>query len=112
MIWRISQLIDWFQEKREEKYYAWAIKHIDELPIEPTIVNAGQWVKIEDSFEAPASGVYLFLCRGDNHLLYEVHELLEGADILYNFTEEKEHGDGWFTVKPLYYYYIPFRENK
>lgn len=47
MIWRLSDIIDWFQEKIEEKHYAWAIKHMDELPFEPTAINAGEWIKVE-----------------------------------------------------------------
>ncbi len=107
MIWRLSDIIDWFREKREEKYYAWAIKHMDELPFEPTAINAGEWIKVEDNPKVPKSGIYIFLCAGDNHLLYEIHTLRKGIDLLWNFQGERSHTDAWALVKPLYYYYIP-----
>lgn len=107
MIWRLSDLTEWFQDKIEEKHYAWAIKHIHELPVEPPVINAGEWVKIEGDEKVFKTGIYLFLCAGDNHTFYEVHELVKGTDLLWHFKGDNTHGDGWFTVKPLYYYYIP-----
>lgn len=108
MIWRLSDIIDWFQEKIEEKHYAWAIKHMDELPFEPTVINAGEWIKVEKNQTVPKTGIYLFICAGDNHLFYEMHELRRGMDILWCFQGDRSHTDGWTLVKPLYYYYIPY----
>lgn len=107
MIWMLSDLIDWYKEKRAERLYTWAIKHIEELPIEPVVINAGEWVKVEENQKVPQTGIYLFLCRGDNHLLYEVHELYKGMEILASFQGDRVHTDGWFSVKPICYYYIP-----
>lgn len=107
MIWRLSDIIEWFQEKRVEKHYAWAIKHMDELPFEPAVINAGEWVKVEENQKVPKTGIYIFLCKGDNHLLYEVYELIAGTDLLWHFQGDRSHTDAWSFVKPLYYYYIP-----
>ena len=94
--------------KKEKKHYAWALKHMDELPFEPTVLNAGEWVKIEGCQKAPKTGIYLFICAGDNHLLYEMHELRRGMDIKYCYQDNRSHIDGCALVKPLYYYYIPY----
>lgn len=107
MIWRLSDLKEWFKEKIEDSHYAWAINHIDELPIEPNVINAGEWVKVDENPVVKKTGTYLFLCKGDNHLFYEVHELAKGMDLLWNFQGDMTHTDCWALVKPLYYYYIP-----
>ncbi len=107
MIWRLSDIIEWYQEKKWEILCNWAIRHKDELPIEPAVINAGEWVKIEEHPIVQKTGTYLFLCKGDNHLFYEVHELARGMDLLWHFQGEMAHTDCWALVKPIYYYYIP-----
>lgn len=110
-LWKISFIKEWLQEKKDQKICSWVIKNKDKLPIDPTVINAGKWIKIEEDSIAPKDGVYLFLCKGDNHLIYEVHELMRGTSLMWNFQDERLHTDGWATVKPIYYYYIPFLDN-
>lgn len=105
---KFKDIKEWHQNRMENICYEWCIAHQDELPIPPKVINANEWVKIEGNPIVPANGIYVFLCSGDNHLLYEVHELYQGFALLNNFQENNTHGDGWFVVKPLYYYYIPF----
>lgn len=113
MMWRLSDLREWFQKKIEDRHYTWALEHMGELPYEPVIINAGAWVKVEAGQKAPKTGIYLFLCAGDNHLLYEIHELIQGiSDLLDPFQGDMLHFDAWTTVKPLYYYYIPYCEDR
>lgn len=109
---KYQDLKEWYHYKMDVFGYNWCLAHKEGLPIDPKIINAGEWVKIEDdSITISADGIYVFLCRGDNHLLYEIHELYRGSPILSNFQGAKLHFDGWFSVKPLYYYYIPFNNN-
>lgn len=110
LVVKFQDLKEWYQQRKEDFAYEWCLAHQEELPIPPMIVNAGEWVKIEDHPIVPANGIYVFICRGDNHLIYEIHELYKGCNLLFNFQGENEHGDGWFTVKPLYYYYVPFNK--
>lgn len=105
---KLPSIKQWHEEKRDQRLRLWIIEHKDELPIDPTVINAGEWVKIEENTIAPENGIYLFICRGDNHLLYEVHELLRGTELLWHFQEERTHWNGCFIVKPIYFYYIPF----
>ncbi|MBO6033514.1 MAG: hypothetical protein J6Q22_19035 [Prevotella sp.] len=65
------------------------------------------WIDILDEEEqAPQSGVYLFICRGDNHLITELYRLEQG-DKLYKFFEgEYHHMNGWFNVMPLAYHFV------
>lgn len=101
---------EWFQEEKNHKICSWIIKNKDKLPIDPSVINAGEWVKIVEGSVAQKDGIYLFLCKGDNHLIYEVHELMRGTSLMWNFQDERLHKDGWHIVKPIYYYYIPFQQ--
>lgn len=111
LFWKINFIKEWFYEKKNQKICSWVIKNKDILPIDPTVINAGEWVKIDESSKAPKDGIYIFLCKGDNRLLYEVHELMRETPLTWNFQDERLHTDGWATVKPVYYYYIPFLDN-
>lgn len=52
-------------------------------------------------------GIYLVACRGDNHILYEIHEYHQGQRFWEFFEGENVHSDGWFTVEPMGYYRLP-----
>lgn len=107
---KFRDIKEWYQDRIDAKYYTWFLAHQNELPIPPKILNAGEWVKIEGDIVIPTDGIYVFLCRGDNHLFYEIHELCQGVPLLRDFQGENLHFDSWFSVKPLYYYYIPFNK--
>lgn len=63
------------------------------------------WSKIEnDEMVAPANGLYLFNCRGDNHTFIEAHEIEKGENLCKHYRDH--HSDGWATVKPLEYYLV------
>lgn len=111
LFWKISFIKELIQEKKNQIISSWVIANKDKLPIDPTVINAGEWVKIEENSIAPKDGIYLFLCKGDNHLFYEVHELIKGTSLMWNFQDERLHKDFWTIAKPIYYYYIPFLEN-
>ena len=38
------------------------------------------WFKFEDNDIALKSGIYVFACAGDNHILFEVHRLEKGKN--------------------------------
>lgn len=110
LVWKISYIKNKYQERKYKNLYTWAIKHKDELPLDPPVINVGEWVEIEENSTAPKDGVYLFICAGDNHLLYERYSALKGTKLMEFFQGDNTHSDGWKTVKPLYYYYIPFNQ--
>lgn len=74
---------------------------------EKEIINAGTWKKVEVDTIAPCNGVYVFWCRGDNHMILEVYPLLEGERLWDYFEGENEHLNGWHIVKPEMYYFVP-----
>ena len=65
------------------------------------------WIDIFDKNDlAPESGVYLFTCRGDNHLITELHSLEKGEPLYKFFEGDYSHSNGWFTVIPLAYHRV------
>lgn len=108
LAWKIPYIKYWYQERKYKNMYTWAIEHKDELPLDSTVINAGEWIRVEENSTAPKDGIYLFICTGDNHLLYERYTVLRGTKLVEFFQNDNTHSDSWRTVKPLYYYYIPF----
>ena len=72
------------------------------------IVSAKRyWIDIlDDNDVAPQSGIYLFVCRGDNHLITELYRLDQGERLYKYFEGEYDHSDGWFEVIPLAYHFV------
>ena len=72
------------------------------------IVSAKRyWIDIlDDNDVAPQSGIYLFVCRGDNHLITELYRLDKGERLYKYFEGEYDHSDGWFEVIPLAYHFV------
>ena len=64
------------------------------------------WINFYDDETAPVSGLYLFTCRGDNHLFVESYHLDKGERLYKYFENEYEHSDGWFDVIPLAYHFV------
>lgn len=66
------------------------------------------WTDIIYSNElAPRDGIYLFMCRGDIHLLTELHWLNKG-DKLYKYYEgEYQHDIVWARVWPIAFQIVP-----
>ena len=61
---------------------------------------------MEDNEIALRSGIYVFACARDNHILFEVHRL-EKRENLWNYFEGNfEHYNGWAVVIPEAYHYI------
>ena len=66
------------------------------------------WTRVEKNSVASEDGVYVFQCVGDNHDIYEAHELKAGESLHIPFTGEHQHGDGWWpVVVPMSYKVIP-----
>lgn len=74
-------------------------------------IEAG-WSKVEKDSVAQKDGVYVFKCIGDNHDIWEAHELKKGESLHYFFIGDHQHSDGWWPiVVPTDYLVIPsFRE--
>ena len=70
-------------------------------------VLASQWHNIDKETVAPISGLYLIECSGDNHIVYEIHEYMVNTLFSEYFTEGSAHMNGWHTVKPLRYLFVP-----
>lgn len=72
------------------------------------IVSAQRyWIDIiEADAVAPQSGIYLFICRGDNHLITELYHLDQGERLYKRFEGEYGHYNGWFEVDPLAYHFV------
>lgn len=65
------------------------------------------WIDIlYEEEKAPISGIYLFVCRGDNHLIAELYRLEQGEKLYKYFEGEYHHMNGWFEVIPLAYHYV------
>jgi len=65
------------------------------------------WKSIIDKDEtAPEDGLYVFTCRGDNHLEEEIYHLNKGDRLYKYFDGENKHMNGWFEVLPLAFHYI------
>ena len=55
---------------------------------------------------AHQDGVYIFACRGDNHLVFEIYELKEGDRLWNFFSDGYVHRDGFFEVEPISFHYV------
>lgn len=70
------------------------------------------WTEIYDLDDtAPKTGLYVFACRYDNHIEFEMYRLNEKEKLWKYFTEKYEHHDGYFCVIPLAYHYIDYYSN-
>lgn len=67
------------------------------------------WIEIFNTeTTAPKSGIYIFACRGDNHLEFEMYRMYKGERLWKFFENEYAHMNGWFEVDPLAYYFVEF----
>ena len=67
-----------------------------------------RWCEIlSDTAVAPYDGLYVFACRGDMHLVFEMYMLHEGERLWKYFENEHIHYDGWVDVDPLAFHCIP-----
>lgn len=64
------------------------------------------WFKFEDDDIALKSGIYVFSCAGDNHILFEIHRLEKGERLWKYFEGDFEHCNGWAVVIPEAYHYL------
>lgn len=53
-------------------------------------------------------GIYVFYCMADNHSVYEMYNMRKGDRFNKYFTGKYEHVDGWNTVFPIAYHYVPY----
>lgn len=65
------------------------------------------WIKTTFNNVVPTSGIYVFACAGDNHILFEIHRLERGERLWKCFESDFEHYNGWAMVIPEAYYYLP-----
>lgn len=65
------------------------------------------WVKAKSNDVVSISGIYVFACAGDNHILFEIHRLEKGEKLWKYFEGEFEHCNDWVEVSPVAYYYLP-----
>ena len=65
------------------------------------------WFKFENDDIALKSGIYVFACAGDNHILFEIHRLEKGERLWKFFEGDFEHYNGWAMIIPEAYYYLP-----
>lgn len=65
------------------------------------------WIETTFNDVVPTSGIYVFACRGDNHILFEIHRLEKGERLWIPFEGDFEHYNGWTVVIPVAYYYLP-----
>ena len=56
---------------------------------------------------APERGLYMFACKGDNHVLHEFYFLHKGERLFKYFEGKYGHCNGYFPVIPIDYHYIP-----
>ena len=75
--------------------------------VEKETINAGIWKEVDTDTVAPCDGIYVFYCKGDNHMMLEVYSMFEGQRLWEFFEGEYEHVDGWCVVKPEMYYFVP-----
>lgn len=67
------------------------------------------WIEIFNTeATAPKSGIYVFACRGDNHLEFEMYRMYKGEKLWKYFKNEYAHMNGWFEVNPLAYHFVEF----
>ncbi len=67
------------------------------------------WIELFNTeATAPKSGIYVFACRGDNHLEFEMYRMYKGERLWKYFENEYAHINGWFEVEPLAYYFVEF----
>lgn len=65
------------------------------------------WVETWDNKElAQRTGLHLFACRGDNHLITEIYWLNEGDPLWKYFQKEFAHSNGRERVIPLAYHCV------
>ncbi len=63
-----------------------------------------KWNDITDYTTVPVSGKYIIACKGDNRILYEIQDYLVG-ELFCEYYQAKH--DGFHTIKPIKYLYIP-----
>ena len=61
---------------------------------------------MEDNEIALRSGIYVFACARDNHILFEVHRLEKGENLWNYYEGNFEHYNGWAVVIPEAYHYL------
>ncbi len=83
------------------------IDHERFFSIEEILSAKRYWIDIlEEDEVAPKSGVYLFACRGDNHLIAELFRLEQGDKLYKYFEEDYYHSNGHVRVIPLAYHLV------
>ena len=65
------------------------------------------WIKTTLNDIVPKSGIYVFACAGDNHILFEIYKLERGERLQKHFEGDFEHCNGWIAVIPEAYHYLP-----
>lgn len=99
-----------------EKYgeeYVTAICHESESEITLKIDRikhiTPHWIKIiDENMVAPKSGLFVFACLGDMHIVYETIILNKGDSLIEYFTGDDAPTSGCCPLKPVAFHYISF----
>ena len=92
-----SHILAYVNEKRQELNF-----RIDRI-----LKFDRYWVDIlDETAVVPSDGLYVFACRGDNHIYTEMYMMKQGELLYKYFNDEYAHTDGWFAVIPLAYHII------
>lgn len=75
------------------------------LQYSDTVLELSQkWNDINNYTTVPLSGKYILACKGDNRVLYEIHDYLVG-ELFVDYYKTKL--DGFQIITPIKYLYIP-----
>ncbi len=107
---RKKQIIKTYYEERkmimEESYYGQQERSFHNAA-NHGMINDG-WIKLSRGLQTNEKGWYLYQCRNDNHISFEVYLLDAGDDLNSPFIGEKYHNNGDGNLVP--YAYMPINE--
>lgn len=97
------------------EYIDWCKENIPSFDIDYASDYASEnladdfWQETYDEKElALRNGLYVFACRYDNHLGFEIYRLQKGDSLWKFFIGEFGHFDGLYDVDPLAYHFIEY----
>lgn len=67
-----------------------------------------QWTYVfSEDLRCEKDGIYMIVCRGDNHLVFELYKMEKNTRFGDYYSGENTHFSGWFRVEPLAFHCIP-----
>ena len=102
------------EKQKNDDLLAFCIESQKDLTFNANRIHHMKWIWkyiFNQDDVAPQKGIYVFACRGDNHLVFEVYQLNKGDKFYKYFEGEFAHSDGWLGVDPLAFHYVyPYTE--